>query len=186
MYQKCEYKYDREPVEHRITYTVKISGWYMDVQTYCNQVETTVLDEDFETISDTGTSEFGSVWRKRTEDPTIGITEVFVTVVDAEGFDTDTIEETAAAFRTLLTEAAPTEPGSMENLFGYVVLAVSDPSKELIEFATEEYTVADRRTNVFPLIYDTETETLHIHTVPRLKGRGFYEKQKLDAEALLQ
>jgi len=65
-----------------------------------------------------------------------------------------------------------------------VVCAVSDPSEELIEFATEGYTVADRRTSVFPLIYDLNAETLYTHTVPRLKGRGFYEKQRIDAEAL--
>ncbi|MFD1642461.1 hypothetical protein [Halohasta litorea] len=70
------------------------------------------------------------------------------------------------------------------NLFGYLVCAVADPSEELIEAAIEEYTVADRRTSVFPLIYDLESETLHHHPVPRLKGRGFYEKQKLDAESL--
>lgn len=158
----------------------------MDAQTYCNRVEKTVHDDDYSTISDEAPSEFGPVWRKRTEDPTIGITEVFVTVVDAEGFDSEQLADTAATFRELLTDFASPEPGTVENLFGYVVFAVPDPSEELIAFATEEYTVANRRTNVFPLIYDTEDETLHTHTVPRLKGRGFYEKQKLDAEALLK
>jgi hypothetical protein len=157
----------------------------MDVQTYRERVETAVLDDDYEAISDATETTFGQVWQKRTSDPTIGVTEVFVTVVDATDFDVDSINETASAFRNLLTEAAPTQPGSMENLFGYMVLAVFDPGEEFIEFATEEYTVADRRTNVFPLIYDLDSEQLYSHTVPRLKGRGFYEKQKLDAEALL-
>ena len=90
----------------------------------------------------------------------------------------------AEEFRRVVTEVAPTKPGGMENVFGYLVCVVADPSDELVRFATEEYTVADRRTSIFPLIYDLESETLYKHTVPRLKGRGFYEKQKLDAESL--
>jgi len=107
-----------------------------------------------------------------------------VTVIDSEGTDEEILTETSEAFRRQLSEMTPSEPSTMENLFGYVVFAVSEPSEELIQFATEEYTVADRRTSVFPLLYDLENETLHRHPVPRLKGRGFYEKQKLDAESL--
>jgi hypothetical protein len=155
----------------------------MDVQTYRNRIETAVLDADYEPVTQS-TGEFDPVWHKQTEDPTIGVTQVFVTVVDSEELDEETITETAEAFRGQLTEIAPSEPGSMENLFGYVVFAAADPSEDLVEFATEEYTVADRRTSVFPLLYDLESETLHRHPVPRLKGRGFYEKQKLDADSL--
>lgn len=155
----------------------------MDVQDYRTDVETTVTEAGYETI-DRETDDFESVWHKRTEDPTIGVTEVFVTVVDSEGFDTDDLRSTAEAFRELLTTAVPSTPGSMENLFGYVVCAVPTPSDDLVEFATEEYTVADRRTSVFPLVYDLDAETLYTHSVPRLKGRGFYEKQRLDAEDL--
>jgi len=156
----------------------------MDVQRYRNRVETAVLDETYEPIADGPTGEFEPVWHKQTDDPTIGVTEDFVTVVDAEGFDAEELRETAEAFRNVVTDISPSEPGGMENRFGYLVCAVDDPSDELIEFATQEYTVADRRTSVFPLIYDLESETLHRHPVPRLKGRGFYEKQKLDAESL--
>ncbi|ATW90036.1 hypothetical protein halTADL_3334 [Halohasta litchfieldiae] len=156
----------------------------MDAQTYRNRIETAVLDADYEPISDESTGEFEPVWHKQTEDPTIGVTEVFVTVIDSEGTDEEILTETSEAFRRQLSEMTPSEPSTMENLFGYVVFAVSEPSEELIQFATEEYTVADRRTSVFPLLYDLENETLHRHPVPRLKGRGFYEKQKLDAESL--
>jgi len=156
----------------------------MDAQTYRNRIETAVLDDDYEPISDESPGEFEPVWHKQTEDPTIGVTEVFVTVIDSEGLDEETLTETADGFRGQLSEIAPSDPGTMENLFGYIIYAVSEPSEELIEFATEEYTVADRRTSVFPLVFDLETETLHRHPVPRLKGRGFYEKQKLDAESL--
>lgn len=156
----------------------------MDVQRYRNRVKTAVLGESYEPITDKPTDPFDSVWQKRTDDPTIGITEDFVTVVDAEGFDPEELTATADEFRALVTDVSPSEPGGMENLFGYLVCAVADPSDELIDAATEEYTVANRRTSVFPLIYDLESETLHRHPVPRLKGRGFYEKQKLDAESL--
>lgn len=155
----------------------------MDVQNYRTHVESTVREKGYEPTNHEA-ADFEPVWHKRTEDPTIGVTEVFTTIVDADGFDTDDIEETAEEFREFLTDASSPEPGSMENLFGYVVCAVADPSDELIEFATEEYTVADRRTSVFPLIYDLDAETLYTHTVPRLKGRGFYEKQRVDAEEL--
>jgi hypothetical protein len=156
----------------------------MDVQRYRNRVETAVLDKAYEPISDGPTGPFDPVWHKRTEDPTIGVTEDFVTVVDAGGFDPEELRETAETFRNVVNSISPSEPGGMENRFGYLVCAVADPSDELVEFATEEYTVADRRTSIFPLIYDLEHETLHHHPVPRLKGRGFYEKQKLDAESL--
>ena len=156
----------------------------MDVQQYRTHVESTLRDHGYEPTDHEAADAFESVWHKRTEDPTIGVTEVFTTVVDADGFDVDAIEETAAEFRAALTAASPLEPGSMKNLFGYVVCAVADPSEELIDFATEDYTVADRRTSVFPLVYDLDSETLYTHTVPRLKGRGFYEKQRIDAEEL--
>lgn len=157
----------------------------MDVQRYRNHVETALDEAAYEAVTDESTDGFDPVWHTQSEDPTIGITEDFVTVVDAEGFDPETLRETAEAFRGVVTDIAPSKPGGMENRFGYLVCAVDDPSDELVAFATEEYTVADRRTSIFPLIYDLDTETLHKHTVPRLKGRGFYEKQKQDAESLL-
>lgn len=156
----------------------------MDAQNYRDRVEKSLVDADYKSVDDAAIESFDSVWRKQTDDPTIGPTQVFVTVVDAESDTDDELIDTAEAFREVLTTVARTEPGSMENLFGYPVFALSDPSEELIQSATEEYTVADRRTSVFPLLYDLSTETLHLHPVPRLKGRGFYEKQKLDAESL--
>jgi len=156
----------------------------MDDQTYRNRIETAVLEEEYEPTTDGPTGEFDTVWHKRTEDPTIGVTDTFVTVVAAESIDQERLKERADEFRALLSGLSPSDPGSMENLFGYVIFAAADPSEELIEFATQEYTVADRRTSVFPLVYDLAAETLHTHSVPRLKGRGFFEKQKLDAESL--
>jgi len=156
----------------------------MDVQRYRKQVETALGEAAYEPVDDESTGSFDGVWQTETEDPTIGVTEDFATVVDASEFDAETLRETAEEFRRVVTEVAPTKPGGMENVFGYLVCVVADPSDELVRFATEEYTVADRRTSIFPLIYDLESETLYKHTVPRLKGRGFYEKQKLDAESL--
>jgi hypothetical protein len=155
----------------------------MDVQRYRDRVEAALDDAEYEPIEES-TEPFDEVWHKQTEDPTIGVTEDFVTVVDADGFDPERLKDTAEEFRELVGDIAPSKPGGMENIFGYLVYAVDDPSDELIEFATEEYTVADRRTSIFPLIYDLDAETLYKHSVPRLKGRGFYEKQKLDAESL--
>jgi len=156
----------------------------MNAQSYRTRVESAVSEEEYEQITDESTGQFDPVWHKQTEDPTIGLTQDFVTVLDTDGIDQESIEASADEFRALLSDIAPSEPGTMENLFGYVVFAVSEPGEDLIEFATEEYTVADRRTSVFPLVFGLETETLHRHPVPRLKGRGFYEKQKLDAESL--
>jgi len=153
----------------------------MDVQNYRDRIEDELAAADYES---TEIDAFGTIWHKQTEDPTIGVTHVCVTVIDAAEMSTDGIESTAEAFRGVLDDIAPSEPGAMKNLFGYVVFAGSDLSDDLIEFATEEYTVADRRTSVFPLLFELSTETLHLHPVPRLKGRGFYEKQKLDAESL--
>ncbi len=153
----------------------------MDAQTYRSRVEDALEAADYEP---TELDEFGTVWHKETEDPTIGVTHVCVTVIEADGIDEASLEETAETFRNVLASIAPTEPGGMKNLFGYVVFAGGELSDQLIEFATEEYTVADRRTSVFPLLFELSSETLHLHPVPRLKGRGFYEKQKLDAEAL--
>ena len=156
----------------------------MDAHDYRDRIEKALLDADYDTVEVAATDAFDPVWHKETDDPTIGTTHVCVTVLDGTDIDAESLEETAEAFRGLLSEIAPSEPGTMENLFGYVVVAAVKPSERLIEFATEEYTVADRRSSVFPLIYDLSTETLHLHEVPRLKGRGFYEKQKLDAESL--
>ncbi len=157
----------------------------MDSRSYRDYVETQLLDRGYETVAAEQANPFDPIWCKQDDDPTIGRTKVFVTVIDDEDTDRDTLETTADAFRTILSAATAPAQGGVENLFGYLVFAVDEPTDALVEFATEGYTVADRRTNVFPLIYDLDDETLYTHTVPRLKGRGFYEKQKLDAEELL-
>ena len=153
----------------------------MDAPNYRDRVENALSAADYEP-TEAETSE--TVWHKKTEDPTIGVTHVCVAVIDADDIDEQSLESTAEEFRDVLSEIAPAKPGGMKNLFGYIVFADTDISDPLIEFATEEYTVADRRTSVFPLLFDLATETLHLHPIPRLKGRGFYEKQKLDAESL--
>ncbi len=155
----------------------------MDCRSYRDHVEKQLLDHGYKTVAAEQANPFDPVWYKQDDDPTIGRTKVFVTVIDDA--DRDTLQSTAAAFRTLLSTATTPTQGVVENLFGYVVFALANPPAGLIEFATEGFTVADRRTNVFPLVYDLADETLYTHTVPRLKGRGFYEKQKLDAEKLL-
>jgi len=157
----------------------------MDPQDYRDHVESQVVDHEYEAVPPAEANPFDPVWYKQDEDPTIGRTKVFVTVNDESDMDTETMKTTTESFRTVVTSASPSTDTSVENRFGYVVFALSDPADELIEFATEEFTVADRRSNVFPLVYDLESETLYTHNVPRLKGRGFYEKQKLDAEELL-
>ncbi|MFD1642459.1 hypothetical protein ACFSBW_11300, partial [Halohasta litorea] len=93
----------------------------MDVQHYRNRVETAVLDAEYEPITDGSTDPFDPVWQKRTDDPTIGVTEDVVTVVDAAGFDPETLTETADEFRTLVTDITSSEPGGMENLFEGVI-----------------------------------------------------------------
>ena len=157
----------------------------MDTQEYTEYVETQVLDHGYDAVPPEEANPFTPVWYKQDDDPTIGRTKVFVTVAGESNLDVETLETTTESFRTLVTSASPSTDSSVENRFGYICFAVADPADELIECATEEYTVADRRSNVFPLVYDLETDTLYTHNVPRLKGRGFYEKQKLDAEELL-
>jgi hypothetical protein len=157
----------------------------MDTQEYTEYVETEVLDHGYEAVPPEEANPFTPVWYKQDEDPTIGRTKVFVTVSAAADHDVETMKTTAESFRTLVTSASPSTESSVENRFGYIIFAAANPADELIEFATEEFTVADRRSNVFPLVYDLASDTLHTHNVPRLKGRGFYEKQKLDAEELL-
>jgi hypothetical protein len=157
----------------------------MDIDEYREQVKTQVVEHEYEPLSPADAKPFDPVWHKEDEDPTIGRTKVFITINDDLELDTETLETTTESFRTLVGSASPPTDGSFQNLFGYIIYPRRGFDEELIEFATEEFTVANRRTNVFPLLYDLDAKTLHTHTVPRLKGRGFYEKQKFDAEELL-
>jgi len=83
----------------------------MDVQRYRNRVETATLDEGYEPITDGPTGPFDPVWHKQTDDPTIGVTEDFVTVVDAEGFDPEGLREMAETFRNVVNSISPSQPG---------------------------------------------------------------------------
>ncbi|MFQ3476582.1 hypothetical protein HKK80_10035 [Halonotius sp. F2-221B] len=157
----------------------------MDSNEYRDHVETQVLDHEYDPLPPEEANPFDPVWYKEDEDPTIGRTKVFITINDDLDLDTETLKTTTESFRTLVGSASPPTDGSFQNLFGYIVYPRAGFDEALIEFATEEFTVANRRTNVFPLLYDLDAETLHTHTIPRLKGRGFYEKQKFDAEELL-
>ena len=157
----------------------------MDSNEYRDHVKTQVLDHEYDPLPPEEANPFDPVWYKEDEDPTIGRTKVFITINDDLDLDTETLKTTTESFRTLVGSASPPTDGSFQNLFGYIVYPRAGFDEALIEFATEEFTVANRRTNVFPLLYDLDTETLHTHTIPRLKGRGFYEKQKFDAEELL-
>ena len=126
---------------------------------------------------------FDPVWELRDEDDSIGSVAVLATVVDDEpGPDPDDLIATADAFRDVLIDRVDDRHGSTTPL-GYVVFPVPDPDPSLVDAACS-YTVARRRTNVFPMVYDCEAETLHRHEVPRLKGRGIYRRQAEDADRL--
>ena len=157
----------------------------MEIDEYRDHVETQVLDHEYDRLPPEEANPFDPVWCKEDEDPTIGRTKVYITVNENLDLIPETVKTTTESFRTLVGSASPPANGSFQNLFGYIVYPRAALDKALIEFATEEFTVANRRTNVFPMLYDLDAETLYTHTVPRLKGRGFYEKQKFDAKELL-
>lgn len=140
------------------------------------------------TAIDADADGFDPVWSARDEDDSVGDVFVLATVVDEyDGIDTDDLGlddlcATADAFRELLVDVTDDRHGSTTPL-GYVLFPISDPDPSLVDAATS-YTVARRRTNVFPLVYDCEAETLHHHEIPRLKGRGIYRRQAEDAKQL--
>ena len=126
---------------------------------------------------------FDPVWEARDEDDSIGAVTVLATVVDAgQDPDPDDLVTAADAFREVLIDRVDDRRESVTPL-GYVLFPVPDPDPSFVD-AARSYTVARRRTNVFPIVYDCEAETLHRHEVPRLKGRGIYRRQAEDAEQL--
>lgn len=132
---------------------------------------------------DEHTNGFDPVWEARDEDDSIGSVAVIATLVDDEPDpEPEDLIETADAFRDVLIDRVDDRHGSTTPL-GYVVFTVADPDSSLVDAACS-YTVARRRTNVFPMVYDCEAETLHRHEVPRLKGRGIYRRQAEDADRL--
>ncbi|MDZ5812017.1 hypothetical protein U4E84_11755 [Halorubrum sp. AD140] len=131
------------------------------------------------------TDGFDPVWEARDEDDSIGRVRILATLVDDEPDPSpEDLAATADAFRDVLVDRATDRYGSTTPL-GYVVFPVSDPDSSLVR-AAHSYTVARRRTNVFPLVYDCEAETLYRHDIPRLKGRGIYRRQAEDAERLFE
>ena len=153
----------------------------MDHHRYLETVARNREDTAFTTVSGE-TAGFDPVWAMADEDITIGAVSILATAVDAAGYTHADIHTDADRFRKLLTDRHPDRDEATTPL-GYVVFVLADPDDSIVSAATG-YTVANRRTNVFPLVYDTTSETLHTHPVPRLKGRGIYRRQVDDAEQL--
>ncbi|RAW44846.1 hypothetical protein DQW50_11800 [Halorubrum sp. 48-1-W] len=130
-------------------------------------------------VVDGGDDDFDRIWSANEDDPTVGSVSLFATVVNANDADPEDVIATADRFREVLADL--TDGTSAATPIGYVVFAVDSAHDDLVSAATS-YTVAERRSNVFPLVYDLESETLHTHPVPRLKGRGIYQRQSEDAE----
>lgn len=159
----------------------------MDISDYRASVAANRREHGFEAV-DGRTDEFDRLWATRETDDTLGDVAVLATLVAAEGADAETLADTAAAFRDVLADTVDPRPGRADGgeaptPVGYVTLATPDPDPSLLA-AMNGFTVAKRRTNVFPLVYDTNAERLHRHEVPRLKGRGIYRRQAIDAERL--
>ena len=153
----------------------------MDPTQYYDEVTENRRKHGFEAV-DAHTNGFDPVWETRDDDPSVGEVTVLATLVDGPITDPDDIVATADEFRDVLVERVDDRRGSTTPL-GYVAFAVPDPDQSVVD-AARSYTVARRRTNVFPIVYDCETETLHRHEVPRLKGRGIYRRQAEDADRL--
>ena len=141
----------------------------MDPSQYHDAVAANRRKHGFEPVDDE-TNGFDSVWETRDDDASVGDTVVLATVVDEPDLDPETVSSRADEFRDVLIDRIGGQPGSTTPL-GYVVFPVVDPDPALVD-AARSYTVARRRTNVFPLVYDCERKRLHRHEVPRLKGRG--------------
>ncbi|RLM70536.1 hypothetical protein [Halorubrum sp. Atlit-26R] len=166
----------------------------MDISDYRDAVASNRRDHGFESV-DEGAAEFDRLWSTRETDDTLGEVAVVATLVgtdetDANGFDAAELVDVAASFRDVVADRIDARPeradgGEAPTPIGYVTFAVPGPDPSLLD-AMSGFTVAKRRTNVFPLVYDTEAERLHRHEVPRLKGRGIYRRQADDAERLFE
>jgi hypothetical protein len=161
----------------------------MDISEYRETVATNRRKHGFEAV-DAGGDEFDDLWATREADNTLGDVAVVATLVAEDDLDAETLAEVAASFRDVLVDRIDARPeradgGESPTPIGYVTFAVPDPDASLLG-AMSGFTVAKRRTNVFPLVYDTAAERLHRHEVPRLKGRGIYRRQADDAERLFE
>ena len=159
----------------------------MDPTQYRDAVEANARKHGFDTVEEAD-SGFEHLWETRDEDDTIGSVVVLATLVEAADADAETLVATAESFRDVIDDRVDARPqradgGKNPTPIGYVTFAVREPDASLLD-AMSGFTVARRRTNVFPLVYDCEAERLHRHDVPRLKGRGIYRRQAEDAERL--
>ncbi|SMO78889.1 hypothetical protein [Halorubrum cibi] len=161
----------------------------MDFDRYREEVAANRRKHGFDVV-DEGMAGFVRIWRAHEEDPTVGSVSVFATLVDATGDVSAVVDATdgvsgvvAATDRFRESVADLSDATSSATPIGYVAFAVDSADDDLVSAATS-YTVAERRTNVFPLVYDLESGTLHTHSVPRLKGRGIYRRQREDATRL--
>lgn len=155
----------------------------MEFDRYRDAVAANRRKHGFDAV-DKGGSGFDPLWRTRDSDPTVGDVSVFATVVDGSGYDADDLIDTADRFRAVVARRTDDHADSVTRI-GYVVIAVADPDPDLLSTAAS-YVVAERRSNVFPIVYDLEEEAVHTHAVPRLKGRGIYRRQVDDAEQLFE
>ncbi|WP_434522727.1 hypothetical protein [Halorubrum sp. AS12] len=159
----------------------------MDISEYRESIATKRRKHGFEAV-DERTDAFDRLWATRETDDTLGDVAVLATLVEGEAVGPEALAETAASFRDVLADRVDPRPGRADGgeaptPIGYVTFATPDPDPSLLD-AMSGFTVAKRRTNVFPLVYDAETERLHRHEIPRLKGRGIYRRQANDAERL--
>lgn len=160
----------------------------MDLPQYRDAVAANRRRHGFEAVD--GPAAFDRLWATRETDDTLGAVAVLAAVVAASDADPETLVETAESFRDALAgrvdpRSERSDGGESVTPVGYVTFAVPEPDASLLG-AMSEFTVAKRRTNVFPLVYDVEAERLHRHEVPRLKGRGIYRRQAEDAERLFE
>jgi hypothetical protein len=153
----------------------------MEFDRYCEAVARNRRKHGLDAVEG-GRSEFDRLWSAREEDPTVGRISLFATVVDGSDHDASDLVATADRFRDVITGRTDGHRESSTPI-GYITFVIPDPSDDVVSAATS-YTVAERRTNVFPLVYDSDDGTLHTHPVPRLKGRGIYRRQADDAERL--
>ncbi|QAU12830.1 hypothetical protein EKH57_08875 [Halorubrum sp. BOL3-1] len=161
----------------------------MDPTQYRDAVAANRREHGFDAVDERAAG-FDRLWATRETDDTLGAVAVLATVVEAANVDAETLVETAESFRDALADRVDDRPeradgGESPTPIGYVTFAVPDPDASLLD-AMSGFTAARRRTNVFPLVYDTESERLHRHEVPRLKGRGIYRRQAEDAKRLFE
>ena len=153
----------------------------MEFDRYREAVDTNRRKHGFDDV-DATESGFDELWIARDEDPTIGRVSLFAAIVDGSDHDSSDLVADADRFRDVISGRTDGHRESTTPI-GYITFVVPNPSDDVVSTATS-YTVAERRTNVFPLVYDGEDGTLHAHPIPRLKGRGIYRRQADDAERL--